>query len=91
MTLVGLHGFTLSNTNQKHFLPFVILMLWLRTLLVPKLKFLGLMGGGEYKKKEFLHLLSSSGIQHQRSCPHTSQQNGIAKRKYRHIVETELT
>jgi hypothetical protein len=25
------------------------------------------------------------------SCPHTHQQNGVAKRKHHHIVETGLT
>lgn len=27
---------------------------------------------------------------HRFSCPHSSQQNGLAKRKHRHIVETGL-
>jgi histone deacetylase 1/2 len=30
------------------------------------------------------------GISHRVSCPHTSQQNGIAERKHHHIVETGL-
>jgi hypothetical protein len=30
------------------------------------------------------------GITHRVSCPHTHQQNGLAKRKHRHIVETRL-
>jgi len=31
------------------------------------------------------------GIDHFVSCPHTPEQNGIAERKHRHIVETGLT
>ncbi|KAG8500106.1 hypothetical protein CXB51_003624 [Gossypium anomalum] len=31
------------------------------------------------------------GILHRVSCPHTSEQNGVAERKHRHIVETGLT
>uniref|UniRef100_A0A8R7QTF3 Integrase catalytic domain-containing protein n=1 Tax=Triticum urartu TaxID=4572 RepID=A0A8R7QTF3_TRIUA len=31
-----------------------------------------------------------TGISHRVSCPHTSQQNGIAERKHRHLVETGL-
>lgn len=31
------------------------------------------------------------GISHHVSCPHTHQQNGIAERKHRHIVEIGLS
>lgn len=35
--------------------------------------------------------LSNKGVIHQKSCPHTPQQNGITKRKNPHILETTLT
>ena len=35
--------------------------------------------------------MSSHGILHQSSCAYTPQQNGVAERKNRHIVETTLT
>ena len=47
--------------------------------------------GGEYCSTIFKHFLSDNGIFHQLSCPHTSQQNGLAERKHRHIVEMGLT
>jgi len=31
------------------------------------------------------------GITHQSSCPHTPQQNGVAERKHRHLVDTART
>ena len=44
--------------------------------------------GGEYHK---LHrYFQRIGIVHRVSCPHTSQQNGVAERKHRHLVETGL-
>jgi histone deacetylase 1/2 len=44
--------------------------------------------GGEYHR---LHThFQHTGISHRVSCPHTSQQNGIAERKHRHLVETGL-
>lgn len=45
--------------------------------------------GGEFRAFSFV--LASQGILHRVSCPHTSEQNGVAERKYRHIVEIGLT
>jgi len=33
----------------------------------------------------------NNGIFHRLTCPHTSQQNGLAERKHRHIMEMGLT
>jgi hypothetical protein len=45
--------------------------------------------GGEYQKLNsfFAHI----GISHLVSCPHTHQQNGVAEREHRHIVEFGLS
>ncbi|RDX67842.1 hypothetical protein CR513_53233, partial [Mucuna pruriens] len=45
----------------------------------------------EYFSFELNSYLSSKGILHQSTCPHTAQQNGIAERKNRHLVETART
>jgi hypothetical protein len=45
--------------------------------------------GGEYEK--FDPLLLQVGISHHVSCPYMHQQNGDAERKYRHIMEMDLT
>ncbi|KAF3773206.1 Retrovirus-related Pol polyprotein from transposon TNT 1-94 [Nymphaea thermarum] len=47
--------------------------------------------GGEFMSTEFSMYLASHGIQRRLSCPYTPQQNGIAERKHRHIVEMGLT
>jgi hypothetical protein len=39
----------------------------------------------------FKSFLTSHGIIHQSSCPHTPQQNGVAECKHRHIVDIALT
>ncbi|TYJ98054.1 Copia protein [Cucumis melo var. makuwa] len=41
----------------------------------------------EYKDSTLLSFLSQQGTLVQRSCPHTSQQNGCAKHKHRHILD----
>jgi transposase InsO family protein len=46
--------------------------------------------GGEYNSLQFQAFLSHHGILHRKSCPHTSQQNRVAERKLRHILETSL-
>ncbi|KAL3511541.1 hypothetical protein ACH5RR_024258 [Cinchona calisaya] len=42
----------------------------------------------EYKEKSFLDFLHQNGTVIHRSCPGTSQQNGRAERKHRHILDT---
>ncbi|CAL9022249.1 unnamed protein product [Prunus brigantina] len=48
-------------------------------------------GGGEFLSKVFTYFLASKGIVHRLSCPYTPQQNGLAERKNRHIIETTIT
>ena len=48
-------------------------------------------GGGEFSSIFFQQHLQQSGIIKQTSCPYTPQQNGVAERKHRHIMETALT
>jgi hypothetical protein len=44
--------------------------------------------GGEYINREFHEYFQKHGLIHETSCPHTPQQNGVAERKNRHILET---
>jgi hypothetical protein len=60
-------------------------------LLSKKIKIFQSDGGGEFTSNQFKQFLTSHGIVHRISCPHTPQQNGLAERKHRHIVETGLT
>ena len=43
--------------------------------------------GGEYTSQQFQQQLLKHGITHQTSCPYTPQQNGVAERKNRHLME----
>ena len=43
--------------------------------------------GGEYTFNKFYQLLALDGTIHQTSCIDTSEQNVVAERKHRHIVE----
>uniref|UniRef100_A0A2N9EGE1 Integrase catalytic domain-containing protein n=1 Tax=Fagus sylvatica TaxID=28930 RepID=A0A2N9EGE1_FAGSY len=63
----------------------------MENLLSCKLKILRTDCGGEYSKHEFQSFCSSTGVLHQFTCPHISQQNGVAERKHRHIVDMGLT
>jgi hypothetical protein len=69
------------------FIKFKCLM---ENLLSCKLKRLQTDRGGEYTSHSFKQYLSTHGILHKITCPHTSQQNGIAERKHRHVIETGL-
>ena len=56
-----------------------------------KIKTLRKDNGGEFTSNAFKLFCSSHGIMHKFSCPHTPQQNGVAERKHRHVVECALT
>ena len=43
--------------------------------------------GGEYMGNAFKSHLAKHGIVHQTTCPYTPQQNGVAERKNRHLME----
>jgi len=47
--------------------------------------------GREYLFHSFKNFMASHGILHQTSCAYTPQQNGVAKNKNRHLVETTRT
>ncbi|WVY93108.1 hypothetical protein V8G54_032196 [Vigna mungo] len=43
--------------------------------------------GGEYQSLDLKRYLEVHGIIHQTTCPNTPQQNGVAERKNRHLLE----
>jgi len=47
--------------------------------------------GGEYTCTGLKHFLFYKGISHHLSCPYTPEQNGVAERKHRHIIEATIT
>lgn len=48
-------------------------------------------GGREFDNKDMHRLFSTSGILFRKSFPDTQQQNGVAERKHRHILEMVRT
>jgi glycosyltransferase involved in cell wall biosynthesis len=47
--------------------------------------------GGEYMSHEFHNFLQQKGIVSHRSCPYTPQQNGVAERTNRHLLDITRT
>ena len=48
-------------------------------------------GGGEFTSHALKKHFTDNGILHRVSCPYTPQQNGVAERKHRHLVELGLS
>ena len=45
-------------------------------------------GGGEYLSREFSEYLQNQGIRHQQTIPRTPEQNGVAERMNRTLMES---
>lgn len=60
----------------------------IKTQFSAKLQILRSDNGGEYVNNEFQEYFRTHGLHHETTCSQTPQQNGIAERKNRHILET---
>lgn len=58
-----------------------------KTMFGRKPKFIRSDNGGEYVNKQFTEYLQQEGIQQQKTAPYTPQQNGLAERKNRTLIE----
>jgi len=77
--------------KSETFACFVKFKCLVENLISKKIKAFQSNGGGDFTSNQFKEFLSTNGIIHRIFCPYTAQQNGLAKRKQRHIVETGLT
>ncbi|CAH9137975.1 unnamed protein product [Cuscuta epithymum] len=73
------------TTHFHHF------KLMAENLLDRKIKIFQSDGGGEFDNFQMRQFFNESGIIFQKSCPETPQQNGVAERKHRHLIELART
>lgn len=79
------------RAKTEVFLVFQRFLALLETQFSASIKILQSDSGGEYMSNEFQTFLQSKGIISQRSCPSTPQQNGVAERKNRHLLDVVRT
>lgn len=58
-----------------------------KTMFNSKPKFIRTDRGGEYMDNDFIKYMKAEGIQYNRTAPSTPQQNGVAERKNRTLIE----
>ena len=63
-------------------------MPWFRLNSLPRKKILRSDNGRKFTNRRFQAYFQQHGILHETSCSQTPQQNGVAERKNRHILET---
>lgn len=78
-----------SPTKYKHevFDLFIWFKKYVENMLNTTIKSLKCDEGGEYTKQTFQKYLADHGIVQRFSCPKHPEQNGLAERKHRHLVE----
>ncbi|KAL1214926.1 Retrovirus-related Pol polyprotein from transposon TNT 1-94 [Cardamine amara subsp. amara] len=78
---------TLLPSKDRVFEAFVNFQTYVTNHFNANIKVLRSDNGGEYTSNTFKAHLANRGILHQTSCPYTPQQNGVAERKNRHLME----
>ncbi|CAH9128083.1 unnamed protein product [Cuscuta epithymum] len=91
MIFLVLHGYTLMRSKTEVFDHFKNFKALAENLFSSKIKILKSEGGGEFVDSHMQHFFNSHGIYFQKSCPHTTQQNGVAEHKHRHLLELART
>lgn len=79
------------RSKSEVFRTFTDFLAYVENQFSTKIKTLRTDSGGEYLSSNFQEFLASKGIIHQRSCPATPQQNGVAERKNRHLIDVVRT
>ena len=79
------------RSKSEVFRTFTEFLVYVDNQFSTSIKILRTDSGGEYLFTEFQAFLASKGIIHQRSCPSTPQQNGVAERKNRHFLDVVRT
>ena len=82
--------FPLVNKSDVYSV-FIAFYNYVNTQFSSKIKILQSDGGGEYTSHKLKLFFHAKGIVHQKSCPYTPEQNGLAERKHRHLIETTIT
>ena len=78
----------LLHSKSKAFDDFQKFMAYVDNQFSTRIKVFRSDSGGEYMSHQFQTYLQKHGILSQRSCPYTSQQNGVAERKNRRLLNT---
>ena len=84
-------GFFPLKHKSNFFDTFVNFQRYIETQSSSKIKAFQCDGGIEFTNNKFRSHLTSCCIVLRITCPYTPSQNGIAKRKHRHVTETGLT
>ncbi|KAK2396270.1 putative mitochondrial protein [Trifolium repens] len=79
------------RSKSEAFTAFKFFHAYVQTQFSSKIKILRSDNGGEYTSHLFQEFLQENGILSQRSCPSTPQQNGVAERKNRHLLDVVRT
>jgi transposase InsO family protein len=77
----------LMKNRSELFAIFQIFRNMIKTQFAQKIRILRSDNAKEYMSHSFASYLSNKGIIHQTSCAHTPQQNGVAERKNRHLLD----